>query len=63
MADALNVLLIGAGGLVGRHLLRALPRGDVTPTFHGPPFDSGIQLDITDHAAVRRTCRTPSWTS
>jgi len=57
MADPSNVLLIGAAGLVGSHLRDALSGEQVTPTFHGPPPDGGIRLDITDHAAVRRTIR------
>ena len=57
MADPSNVLLIGAGGLVGRHLRAALADAAVTPTFRRPPPDGGIQLDITDHAGVRRTIR------
>ena len=53
----MNVLLIGAGGLVGSHLRRAFSGLRVTATYHVAAPDSGIQLDITDHEAVRRTIR------
>jgi dTDP-4-dehydrorhamnose reductase len=55
MSDPRSVLLIGAGGLVGRHLLPALSDLAVTPTYHSDTPDRGTQLDITDHDAVRRT--------
>lgn len=57
MSDPRSVLLIGAGGLVGRHLLPALSDLHVTPTYHRDTPDRGAQLDLTDHDAVRRTIR------
>jgi len=57
MGDPSRVLLIGAGGLVGRHLRQALSGPRVTATYHADAPDGGIALDITDHDAVRRTIR------
>lgn len=57
MADPSRVLLIGAGGLVGRHLRRAFSDVQVTATYRGDPVEGGVALDITDHDAVRRTIR------
>ena len=57
MPDPSSVLLIGAGGLVGRHLRRALVGVKLTATVHRDDPDAGIPLDITDHATVRRTIR------
>lgn len=57
MPDPSTVLLIGAGGLVGRHLRRALADTRTIPTFHRDGTEAGLQLDITDHEAVRRTIR------
>jgi dTDP-4-dehydrorhamnose reductase len=51
-----RVLLIGAAGLVGRHVRAALADREVVATFHHDPVDDGVaavQLDITDGAAVR----------
>jgi len=49
-----HVLLIGAAGLVGRHVRAALDGRDVVATSHRDPVDGGVPLDITDSAAVRR---------
>jgi dTDP-4-dehydrorhamnose reductase len=52
-----RVLLIGAAGLVGRHVRAALAHRDVIETFHNDPVDGGVdavQLDLTDSLAVRR---------
>jgi dTDP-4-dehydrorhamnose reductase len=57
MADPSRVLLIGAGGLVGRHLRQALSGPPLTATYHAEPAHGGITLVITDHDAVRRTIR------
>lgn len=57
MPDPSTVLLIGAGGLVGRHLRLALAGPRTIPTFHRDETQTGLQLDITDHEAVRRTIR------
>ena len=57
MADPSRVLLIGAGGLVGRHLRQAFSGTHVTATYRSDPPEGGIALDITDHDAVRRTLR------
>ncbi len=48
-----RVLLIGAAGLVGRHVRAALGERDVVATFHSDPIEGGVALDITDAAAVR----------
>lgn len=55
MAEPSRVLLIGAGGLVGRHLRGALAGLTLTATYRADPPPGGIALDITDHDAVRRT--------
>ena len=57
MAEPTHVLLIGAGGLVGRHLRDALSGLGVTATYRTDPLPGGVALDITDHEAVRRTIR------
>ena len=51
-----SFLLIGADGLVGRHLSAALPRGDTVRTYRRNPGDeTGRVLDITEADAVRAT--------
>lgn len=50
-------LLLGAGGLVGRHLLAALGGTPTVATYRRDPVGDGIQLDITDHGSVRRVIR------
>jgi dTDP-4-dehydrorhamnose reductase len=57
MADPSRVLLIGAGGLVGRHLRQAFPGMHVTATYRSDPPEGAIALDITDRDAVRRILR------
>lgn len=57
MSDLRSVLLIGAGGLVGRHVLAALSGMAVTPTYHSNAPDRSMQLDITDHDAVIQIIR------
>src|SRR2546430_13438388 len=47
------ILVIGAAGLVGRHVHAALARRDVVATHHRSPVVGGVELDITDAAAVR----------
>ena len=49
-----RVLVIGAAGLVGRHVRAALADRDVIATFHHDPVEGGVALDITDSAAVGR---------
>jgi dTDP-4-dehydrorhamnose reductase len=49
-----RVLVIGAAGLVGRHVRAALSDRDVVATFHRDPVAGGVPLDITDGDAVRR---------
>lgn len=49
-----TVLVIGAAGLVGRHLHQAFPDRDVVATYHTSPVERGIPLDIMDPDAVRR---------
>jgi dTDP-4-dehydrorhamnose reductase len=46
-------LLLGADGLVGRHLSAALPADDTVRTYHHDPPGNGLGLDITDADAVR----------
>ncbi len=53
-ADGRRVLLIGAAGLVGRHLRKAFPGRPTAVTYHAAPVDGGIPLDLTDEGAVRR---------
>jgi dTDP-4-dehydrorhamnose reductase len=48
-----SFLLIGADGLVGRHLSAALPAGDTVSTYRRDPPRHGIVLDITDADALR----------
>lgn len=47
-------LLIGAAGLVGGHLRRALHGREVVATYHRSVVPGGVALDITDRDAVRR---------
>jgi dTDP-4-dehydrorhamnose reductase len=49
-----RTLVIGAGGLVGRHVRAALTGRDLVFTYHKDPIAGGTPLDITDAAAVRR---------
>jgi dTDP-4-dehydrorhamnose reductase len=49
-----RVLVLGAAGLVGRHVRAALADRDVVATFHSDPVAGGVPLDITDGDAVRR---------
>jgi dTDP-4-dehydrorhamnose reductase len=49
-------LIIGAGGLVGRHLTAALGEANVVRTYRGD-VDGGVTLDITDSPAVARVIR------
>lgn len=58
-AAALNdrVLLIGAAGLVGRHVRAALAGHPVIATSHREPAPDAIPLDVTDAAAVLRAAR------
>jgi dTDP-4-dehydrorhamnose reductase len=49
-----RILVIGAAGLVGRHVRAALADRDVVATFHANPVAGGLPLDITDGDAVRR---------
>ncbi len=48
-----RVLLIGAAGLVGRHVHAALSGRDVVATFRRQPVAGGVFLDVTDASAVR----------
>jgi dTDP-4-dehydrorhamnose reductase len=50
-------LLIGAGGLVGRHVRAALAGRSLISTYHREPEDGGLVLDITESDDVRRTIR------
>jgi dTDP-4-dehydrorhamnose reductase len=50
-----TILLIGAGGLVGRHLRAALAHEPLVCTYRRTPEPGGRILDITDHTAVQRT--------
>src|SRR5579859_4588071 len=57
MPDPSTVLLIGAGGLVGHHLLAALGGTRTVATYRRDPIGAGVRLDITDHGSVRRVIR------
>jgi dTDP-4-dehydrorhamnose reductase len=48
-----SYLLIGADGLVGRHLSAALPAAETVRTYRRDPPEKGLALDITDGDAVR----------
>jgi dTDP-4-dehydrorhamnose reductase len=48
-----SFLLIGADGLVGRHLSAALPAGDTVGTYRRDPPSDGLALDITNTDALR----------
>jgi dTDP-4-dehydrorhamnose reductase len=50
-------LLIGAGGLVGRHVREALGSRNVVSTFHRQVDGDGLVLDITNADDVQRTIR------
>src|ERR671931_937148 len=50
-------LLIGASGLVGRHLARALDGRDVVATAHTTPIPGAVSLDLRDAAAIARVVR------
>jgi dTDP-4-dehydrorhamnose reductase len=50
-----SFLLIGADGLVGRHLSAALPASDTVSTYRRDPPPQGIALDIADADALRAT--------
>ena len=52
-----SYLLIGAAGLVGRHVRAALGERRLVPTYHRDPEEGGIALDVTDEDSVRRTVR------
>lgn len=47
------ILVIGAAGLVGRHVRSAFAGRDVVATHHRKPVAGAESLDITDAAAVR----------
>jgi dTDP-4-dehydrorhamnose reductase len=50
----MKVLVVGASGQIGGHLLRALCAGghDVTGTYHSQPQPGLIKLDLNDEAAL-----------
>ena len=50
-------LVIGAAGLVGSHIVRALAGRDVIATHHRSAVEASARLDITDHDAMRRQLR------
>src|SRR5687767_5015263 len=50
-------LVMGAAGLVGTHIVRALAGRDVLTTYHRAAVAGSAPLDITDHAAVHRRLR------
>jgi len=58
MPDPRRVLLIGASGLVGRHLLAAFRGLDVVATYHRTPVEGATPLDLEDADAIRRLFRT-----
>lgn len=48
------VLLIGAAGLVGRHLRAAFRPRRMVATYHSTPVERGVRLDVCDQQAVRQ---------
>jgi dTDP-4-dehydrorhamnose reductase len=56
LEDARPLLVIGADGLVGRHVTAALRDVDVVLTYRHD-VAGGVTLDITDSDAVRRVVR------
>lgn len=54
IGDRVDVLVLGAAGLVGSHIRAALGRGHVVATYHRVEVPDAIPLDITDAEAVRR---------
>ncbi|MGH2500521.1 MAG: SDR family oxidoreductase [Candidatus Limnocylindria bacterium] len=57
MTDDTTFLLIGAAGLVGRHLREALAGRRVAATYHRTPAAGAMALDLADTDAVRRLVR------
>ena len=53
----MRFVVIGAAGLVGRHVRAVLSDRDVVCTYRSDPASNGIRLDITDHHAVRDAIR------
>ena len=51
------VLVIGGGGLVGRHVAEALPGPDTIVTYHREPIRDALPLDVTDDAATTALIR------
>jgi CDP-6-deoxy-D-xylo-4-hexulose-3-dehydrase len=51
----MNVLVIGASGLVGGALVRVFERGDdtIVAAYHSRPLPGGVRLDVRDAASVR----------
>lgn len=54
IGDRVDVLVLGAAGLVGSHIRAALAKGRVVATYHRVEVPDAIPLDITDAEAVRR---------
>ena len=55
----MKILIIGASGLIGRHLVHDLrvsfgSRASIRGTYHSHPFENGIALDITDYGGIAR---------
>jgi dTDP-4-dehydrorhamnose reductase len=54
----MRVLIVGASGMIGRHLLRDLPvidpAIDVIGTYNSHPMPQGIAMDITDIDSISR---------
>ncbi len=51
-----RVLVTGASGIAGRHLVDRLKQGgfEVVPVFHSPSADPGIVADLRDESQVQR---------
>ncbi len=54
----MRVLIVGASGMIGRHLLRDIPMIDpaieVVGTYNSHPLPRGIAMDITDIDSIKR---------
>ena len=54
----MRVLIVGASGMIGRHLLRDIPMIapaiEVIGTYNSHPLPQGIAMDITDVDSIAR---------
>lgn len=52
-----RVLVVGAAGIVGRHVREAFASNDVVATYHRTPAHDALPLDATDAPAMRALVR------